>query len=120
MTHQPRALLLLMAMLWQAVAWLSPVYIEQQKEAIAHMVVHAQEADHHHHADQTLQVDDEGSGVPHHHANQAAQVPGLPPAMVFGAGDALPSIWVPSAGTGPAQVFLEGFLRPPRHSVAWA
>ena len=101
-------------MIWQALAWLSPVHIDRQKEVIAHMVVHAQEVDHHHHADQTLHVEDDGSEPPHQHANQAVQLPGLLPTMTLAAGDPIASVLVPSAGTGHAPVFLEGPLRPPQ------
>lgn len=112
-----RALFLLLAMVWQALAWLTPVHLDQQKQVIAHMVVHAQEVDHHHHADQTLHVEDDGSEPPHQHANQAAQFPGLAPAMSLVAGDPIPSVLVPSIGTGHAPIYLEGLLRPPQRSA---
>lgn len=112
-----RALLLLLAMVWQALAWLTPVHLDHQKEVIAHMVLHAQEVDHHHHADQTLHVEDNGSEPPHQHAHQAVQLPGLPPTLTLAVADPLPSVLVPGAGTGHAPVFLEGPLRPPRRSA---
>lgn len=109
-----RALVLLIAMVWQALAWLAPAHLDHQSEVIAHMVVHAQELDHHHHADQTLHVEDDGSEPPHQHANQAVQLPGLEPAMRLAAGEPIPSVLVPSAGAGHAPVYLEGPLRPPQ------
>lgn len=102
-------------MVWQTLSWLTPIHLDHQNEVIAHMVVHAQEVDHHHHADQSLHVEDDDSELPHQHANQAAQLPGLPPTVTLAAGDTLPSVLVPSAGTGHAPVFLESPLRPPQH-----
>lgn len=115
-----RALYLLFAVLWQTLAWLSPVYLDHQREVIAHMVVHAQEVDHHHHADQTLHMEEDGSEPPHQHAHQAVQVPGLPPVMALVAGDPVPSVLVPHAIAGHASVFLDSPLRPPRRSAALA
>lgn len=120
MSCKHRAFLLLLAMVWQALAWLTPVHLDHQKEAIAHMVVHAQELDHHHHADQTLHMEDDGSEPPHQHANQATQLPGLPPTALLATGDPMPPVLVPGAGTGHAPVVLEGLLRPPRRSAGLA
>ena len=119
-TAKRRALVLLIAMVWQALAWLTPAHLDHQAEVIAHMVVHAQEVDHHHHADQTLHVEDDSGEPPHQHANQAAQLPGLAPAMSLAAGDPIPSVLVPSAGVGHAPVYLEGPLRPPQRSAQQA
>lgn len=115
-----RALYLLIAVVWQALAWLSPVHLDHQKEVIAHMVVHAQEVDHHHHADQTLHIEEDGSEPPHQHAHQAVQLPGLPPVMALVASDPVPSVLVPHAIAGHASVFLDSPLRPPRRSAALA
>lgn len=107
-------------MVWQALAWLTPVHIGEQAQAVAHMLVHAQALDHHHHDDHTLHLEDDGSEPPHQHANQAAQLPGLPPAMAPGAVDPVPSVWVPGARHGHAPVVPEGLLRPPRGRAALA
>lgn len=104
-------------MVWQALAWLTPVHLDQQKAAIAHMVVHAHEVDHHHHADQSLHLEEDHSASPHQHANQAAQLPGLPPTMTLAAGKPGPSVLVASTDAGHAPVFLEGLLRPPQRSA---
>jgi hypothetical protein len=117
-TSKSRALVLLLSMIWQALAWLTPVHLDHQKEVIAHMVVHAQEAGHHHHADQTLHVEGDGSEPPHQHADQEAQLPGLAPVMAFASSNPVHSVWVPSVDPGYAPVFLEGFLRPPQPGVS--
>ena len=109
-----RAVYLLLAMAWQALAWLTPVHRDHQQEVIAHLVVHAQEVGHHHHADRTLHVEDDGSEPSHQHAHQAAQLPGLPPTVLLATGDPIPSVLVPRADTGHAPVVLEGPLRPPQ------
>lgn len=119
--HKRRALVLLMAMVWQALAWLTPIHLDHQAEVIAHLVVHAQEVGHHHHADQTLHVvEDDGSEPPHQHASQAVQMPGLAPSMTFAAGDLFSSVWVPGTGAGYAPVYLDSPLRPPRRSARQA
>lgn len=107
-------------MVWQALAWLTPVHVDHQKEVIAHMVVHAQEVGHHHHADQTLHVEDDGSEPPHQHANQATQLPGLAPAMTLAAGDPIAAVLVPSTGAGHAPIYLDGPLRPPQRDTPQA
>ncbi len=108
---------MLLAMIWQTLAWLTPLHLDEQKEAIAHTLAHAQEVGHHHHADQTLQVENGGGEPAHQHANQAAQLPGLPPTMMPTAGDPVSSVLVASVGIGHAPVFLEGSLRPPQCSA---
>ncbi|RYG12413.1 MAG: hypothetical protein EON92_08320 [Burkholderiales bacterium] len=120
MTTRRRALVLLIAMAWQALAWLTPAHLDRQAEQIAHLVVHAQEVDHHHHADQTLHVEEDGSEPPHQHASQAAQLPGLAPAMSLAAGEPIPPVMVPSAGASHAPIYLEGLLRPPRRGAEHA
>lgn len=106
-------------MVWQALAWLTPVHLDHQKEVIAHMVVHAQEVGHHH-ADQTLHVEDDGSEPPHQHANQATQLPGLAPAMTLAAGDPIAAVLVPSTGAGHSPIYLDGPLRPPQRDTPQA
>ena len=104
-------------MVWQTLAWLTPAHLDNQSEIVAHLVVHAQEVDHHHHADQTLHVEDDSSEPPHQHAHQAAQSPGLAPSLSIAAGEPIPSVLVPSVGAWHAPVYLEGPLRPPQRSA---
>lgn len=107
-------------MVWQALTWLTPVHRDNQAEVIAHMVVHAQEVGHHHHADQSLHVEDDSSEPPHQHANEAGQLPGLAPAMALAAVDSTASDLVPRAGAEHAPVYLEDPLRPPQRSAQQA
>lgn len=107
-------------MVWQALAWLAPAHLDHQAEVIAHMVVHGQEVEHHHHADQTLHVEEDSGETTHEHANHAAQPPGLAPGMSFVAGDPIPSVLVSGASAGHAPVYLEAPLRPPQRGAPQA
>ena len=114
MTSRLRIVLILVAMLWQAVAMLSPNYVAQRSGEMTHWVVHAQDANHHHHHDdRSLHMDDSGGSVVHSHADGSLTAAGLLTASQEG----LP-VLPPEA---PAAVdvlpfeppFIEGLLRPP-------
>lgn len=107
-------------MAWQALACLMPLPLDRQTDSLAHLLVHAEALDHHHHQDQSLHVDDDGSEPPHQHAQPALQLPGLLPSMTLAAGERLPAVLVPGAPAGHPPVFLEGLLRPPRPAAPMA
>ena len=52
MSRRLCSLLLLIALLWQSVGMLSPFTVAQRAQQMGHVVVHVQDVDHHHHADQ--------------------------------------------------------------------
>jgi hypothetical protein len=108
-----RSLLLIALMLWQSMAWLTPIAIEARGEQIAHMTVHQQDRDHHHHDDASLHLSSDADSGPHFHADDGFQPPALDALTSTMAFDA-PSDAAPMArDVWPPTVFLDGLLRPP-------
>jgi ABC-type nickel/cobalt efflux system permease component RcnA len=62
-------LIFLAVFLWQSLAMLGSTNIAQRAGDLDHMVAHSQDANHHHHADQSLHMDDEDGPVEHLHAD---------------------------------------------------
>lgn len=124
MSLRNRACMLSLALLWQALAWLSPLGQAETTARLVNVLEHAQAVAHHHH-DQLGEADEQHhehdalhANAPHHHANEAVQSVGLVPQ----AGDLTaeaprpPRVSHPSAL--PASVFLQGPLRPPQATLA--
>lgn len=108
-----RPLLLIALMLWQSMAWLTPFAIEARGEQIAHMTVHQQDRDHHHHDDASLHLSSDADSGPHFHADDGFQPSALDAVTSTMAFDA-PSDAAPVArDVWPPTVFLDGLLRPP-------
>lgn len=93
---------------------LGPVILAQRAGELKHMVVHTQNASHHHHAGHVLHMDDDAGAVQHLHADAGTSTTGLLTSF------ALPMTHIRLIVTIDAsQVFwrsplLEGPLRPPR------
>ena len=113
MSRRLCSLLLLIALLWQSVGMLSPFTVAQHAQLMDHVVVHVQDVDHHHHADQSPHMEASKSIDAHQHADEgltpaglwpsaALQVPRLPPA---GLAAVAAQPYIPPS--------LEGLLRPP-------
>lgn len=108
-----RALVLVLVMVWQTLAWMSPYVVGARSELLRHAAVHEQDVDHHHHADASLHLTVDGERSFHFHADEGAQPVGLaafatsaevlPPTPTLAAEEALE----------PPSVFLDGLLRPP-------
>jgi hypothetical protein len=124
MTLSTRATLLMIALLWQSVVWLTPLGQAQLSTDITNAWVHAQakaqdlkhHADHHHshQSDPSLHLDDHSVDGMHHHHHEAAQPLGLAPQSV-GWGFDLPQSTQFAGPAAPiATVFLQGPLRPPQ------
>lgn len=113
-TRSTRALLLMLAMLWQALFWVTPIGQSKQIQDVENLVAHSQAVDHHHHDDQSLHVDDSAESQFHHHAHEAVEPAALLPVVVEGPfftppgapPTALLALW--------ASAFLQGPLRPPQ------
>lgn len=108
-----KALLLIAVMLWQTLAWVMPATVHAQGEQLAHLSVHQQDIDHHHHDDASLHLaSDQDSGL-HFHADAGIQ----PLALMAWANDtAFGSVTGARPATQldePPSVFLDGLLRPP-------
>ena len=112
-TRSTRALLLMLAMLWQALFWVTPIGQSKQIQDVENLVAHSQAVDHHH-DDQSLHVDDSAESQFHHHAHEAVEPAALLPVVVEGPfftppgapPTALLALW--------ASAFLQGPLRPPQ------
>ena len=109
-----RALILLAVIFWQSIAMLGPVILAQRAGELAHMAVHVQDANHHHHADHAMHLDDDTGAPQHLHADAGHGISGLlassAPSMTrisaILALEARPAFW-----RSPS---LEGPLRPPK------
>jgi hypothetical protein len=106
-------LILLAALLWQSLAVLGSTAVTLRSGELAHMLVHGQYADHHHHTDKSLHMDD--GPTQHVHAefssNMAALLTSLPSALVHSRSVSPPdmrvSLW--------RSANLDGPLRPPMY-----
>lgn len=68
---------LLAVLLWQSMAMLGSVTVAQRAGELEHLAVHCQDANHHHHADQALHMDDDDVAVQHLHADSGTHTAGL-------------------------------------------
>ena len=108
-----RALILLIVLLWQSMAMFGSVTVAQRAGELEHMAVHCQDAQHHHHADQALHMDDDGAGLQHLHADAGTNTAGLLTTVIpalarirsMSPPETTHAIWL--------SLTLEGPLRPP-------
>ena len=114
MLRSTRAFLLLIAMLWQSLAWVTPYGVSERSNEFAHLTVHVQELEHHHHADASLHMAEEVDSDKHLHLDSGAQSFGLlrsteRPIFALAPGSLPRSIHLE-----PLSVVLDGLLRPPQ------
>jgi hypothetical protein len=124
MTRSTRATLLMLALLWQSLVWLTPLVQAQLSTDIINAWVHAQAkaqdlkhyADHHHdhQSDPSLQLNDHSADGVHHHHHEAAQPLGLAPNSHGLSFDRPQSTQFAGPAAPIATVFLQGPLRPPQ------
>ena len=106
------AFILLAALFLQSAVAFGPVTAAQQSGDIEHLIVHCQDADHHHHSDSSLHMDADGS-APHSHPDYGSSSAALvnadnPARMDRGAsflGETLTTLWISAT--------VDGLLRPP-------
>jgi hypothetical protein len=108
-----RALFLLSVLFWQLLSVFGATAVAQRANELEHMVVHAQDVHHHHHADSTLHLDDAAVEMNHLHADSGSGTVALMQSMQ-------PSVASMRAMSIPESVHtiwlsptLEGPLRPP-------
>jgi hypothetical protein len=119
MTRSSSATFLIIAILWQALVWLTPWGQEQRVIDLANTVMHVHESEHHHHDDHFLHMDDHvAEAVQHQHSNEAVQHMGLMPAVNDFFLDRPHSTRFPNSAVAIAAVFLQGPLRPPQLTAA--
>ncbi len=119
MPRSARANFLILAMLWQALALLTPWGQEQKLTDLSNTMAHAQAVAHHHHDDRSLHMDDlVTDAAQHQHASEALQPIGLLPAVNGFALNRSRSTRFSSSAAPVAAVFLQGPLRPPQTTAA--
>jgi hypothetical protein len=64
-----RAITLLTVLSWQSLLALGSWAMSQQMGDLDHLIAHCQDANHHHHSDNALHMDDDGGPVQHLHAD---------------------------------------------------
>lgn len=109
-----RAFAMLLAILWQSLAMLSPMSVAAKAMEYEHAALHAQTSGHHHHDDGSLHVEAVDSTSHHLHADSGLHSAGLPPGAI---NQALPAHATSPVGVPLATIptpYLEGPLRPPR------
>ena len=114
MSIPARARCLMLVMLWQAMAWLTPELLQLQTDAIAHLVVHTQDVDHHHHDDDSLHLDADARTPVHHHASDGMQPSGLEPVTTAAPVHLPPPLPTARMEEDRPSADLDGLLRPPR------
>ena len=113
MSRSPVVIAVLLAFLWQAMAAFGSVTVTQLAGEINHMLVHGQASNHHHHADETLHLDEDIGVVQHLHADSGAGSSAIlssSPASPSKAKSASPPTLTPVIWRAP---FLDGPMRPP-------
>jgi hypothetical protein len=104
MLSKIRSITLLTAILWQSIALFGSWSVGQQVSELEQLIVHAQEANHHHHADAALHMEDDGSPLQHMHADSGSGFTGLIPS--------LPSTIVTARSMSPPELSLANWLSP--------
>jgi len=117
MPQQARAVLLMLLLLWQSLTGLAAVRVDEQRDVLAHALVHGQAMDHHHHMDASLHLDDSQTADEHQHVHDGLQVHAVPPVPWLHLATAQPSSPVGLPQTQRPPVFLEWPLRPPQARV---
>jgi len=115
MSRSSRATFLILAILWQALVWLTPWGQEQRVADLANTVAHVQATAHHHHDDHVLHTDDHVTeAAQHQHSHEAVQLMGLLPPVNGFSLDRPRSTRFSTSAAPIAAVFLQGPLRPPQ------
>jgi hypothetical protein len=104
----------LIALVLQSWAGLTPMGVAQNAQAFAHTLVHAQARNHHHHDDASLHIEQASDEAGHVHADDGLQHSALLPAEARTAPFPQPRVDGAFAAVALASIYLEGPLRPPR------
>jgi hypothetical protein len=114
MFRSRQALVLIAVMLWQALSWVTPYLVAEQAQRLAHLVVHEEVVDHHHHPDDSVHVQAADNDAVHLHADGGTQPVGLVLGMTTLAPLGPPASPPRAAVMCPPSVCLDGLLRPPQ------
>ncbi len=117
MSRPFRAILLMLAVVWQTAALFTPWISSHWAAELDHIAVHTQGNGHHHHDDQTLHLDDNDAGLMHQHADTNTHLIGLwqdTTLHVLPFRRAAVISWADALGPPP---LLDGLLRPPQSVI---
>ncbi len=115
MIRSRRAIFLIIAILWQALVWLTPFGQAQRVNDLANIVTHSHALAHHHHDDHALHMDDHvAEASAHQHSNEAVQHMALMPNIDGFSHNRPRSTQFPNSAAAIATVFLQVPLRPPQ------
>lgn len=124
MPRRIRVILLLLAIICQALTMFSPLAVAERAVKLEHIALHSQDARHHHHddgqavhMDEADEVDEADGAVQHVHADAGFNAAGLLTtawATVATVRPLSPSKTVKSLGPSP---HLEGPIRPPQRNA---
>lgn len=112
-----RAIILLMAILWQSISVLTPMAMAERAVALEHVALHGQDIEHHHHYDKAPHTEDAGGTSNHLFADIESNSTGLLATGLHNVaviGPLSRSLHMENFGFPPN---LEGLLRPPRHII---
>jgi hypothetical protein len=112
-----RALVLLSVLFWQLMSAFGAMVVTQRANELEHMVMHGKYVPHHHHADQTLHLDDAALEINHLHADPATSTIALMQSMQTTVASVGPISTPESVLCVWLSPTLEGPLRPPTKSA---
>ena len=107
-------LVLMAGFLFQAMAVASTLGVSQQGAGLEHLLVHSQDANHHHHVDNALHMDDDGGSVQHQHADSSSSTSAILVALNSVVLDINAMSMPYTKATLWLSATLEGPLRPPK------
>ncbi len=105
---------MLLAILWQSLVMVGPLTESHRGQEFEHAVLHAQTADHHHHDDLTVHVENADGVAPHLHADGGFNNTGWLPSAWFEPSVAQPLAPVDRSLAAAASADLLLLLRPPK------
>lgn len=112
-----RALVLLSVLFWQLMAACGAIGVTQRANEMAHLMMHGQDIQHHHHADLTPHLDDDALGTQHRHADSESSTVALMQSLQTTLASMRPVSAPQSIHTLWLSPTLEGLLRPPTASA---
>ena len=112
-----RALMLMLAFVWQAAALFVPSASAAWATELDHMAFHTQGDGHHHHDDQTLHLDENDAVVMHQHADTGTHSFGLWPDTTLHLLPVPRASVVAWADMLRPPPLLDGLLRPPESAA---
>ena len=114
MPYRLRAVLMLLAILWQSLVMVGPLAVSDRGQEFEHAVLHAQAADHHHHDDLSVHVENADGAAQHLHADGGFNNPAWLPVAGFEPSAAQLLAPIDRTRAAAASSDLDRLLRPPK------